>query len=100
MSPIFVPEGATPFITNKPRPNGGVVTAISILSSIIAPNHTGSKPSALVIGINTGRVTIMMDTGSRNIPRSSNKHCMPAKIPKGCQFNPPTNETKPRVAPV
>ena len=42
ISPIVVSEGATPFITNRLSPKGGVVVAISMFSKYITENHSGS----------------------------------------------------------
>ena len=39
MSPNVVPGGATPFITNKSMPKGGVDSAISKLRSISTANQ-------------------------------------------------------------
>ena len=46
MSAIVVSGDATPFITNKFMPKGGVVTDISILMSTNKPNHNGLMAKA------------------------------------------------------
>ncbi len=47
---MVVPGGATAFMTNSPKPNGGEIAAISILSSMIAPNQIGERCSASMMG--------------------------------------------------
>src|ERR1700738_620911 len=47
---MLVPDGATAFITNSPKPKGGEIAAISMLSSMIAPNQLGERCSASMIG--------------------------------------------------
>jgi predicted ABC-type transport system involved in lysophospholipase L1 biosynthesis ATPase subunit len=66
-----VPGEAMPFMTNKDSPNGGEIVASSRLSSMIAPNHTGSQPMAATRGMKIGMVTMTMDVCSMNIPRKT-----------------------------
>ena len=44
MSAMVVPGGATPCITNRRRPKGGVVKPISRAISTITPNQIRSNP--------------------------------------------------------
>ena len=83
MSSIAVPGGATPFITNRLRPNGGVVVAISELRRKSTANQTGSNPKAYTTGINKGMVISIMETTVTNVPMNSKTSCMAIKIRMG-----------------
>ena len=56
-----VPGGATPIITNSSSPKGGVVVEISSASTMMMPNHTGSKPSEIASGTKIGMVSIIWE---------------------------------------
>ena len=55
---MVVSGGATLFITKRTSPKGGVICPISMLRSIMAQNHMGSKFKALIMGMNMGMVII------------------------------------------
>ena len=76
MSPIVVSFGATPFITNKDIPKGGVIIASSMLSRTIVANQTSLNPKVRIKGTNIGRVIIIMPTGSIKPPIISIRICM------------------------
>ena len=70
-SDIVVPDGATPFITNKPKPNGGVKSPVSRLIRSSRQYKMGLTPRVSMIGINVGMVIIKMESPSRKQPRNS-----------------------------
>ena len=45
---------ATPAVTNKFKPTGGVIIPISIFTTIIIPRWIGSIPSSIAIGKTNG----------------------------------------------
>src|SRR5690606_38390801 len=49
-------SGVTERITNRLTPMGGVIRPISTTTTIRMPNHTGSKPRAVMIGKKIGTV--------------------------------------------
>ena len=54
--------GATPRITNKSRPNGGVIRLISMTTRNRTPSHYISMPWAPAIGRKNGSVNNIMLT--------------------------------------
>ena len=72
-----------PFITKRRNPNGGVVSEISRESSTNRPNKSGLKPMVLIIGINMGKVIIMMEICSIKVPRNNMTSCMNMMSMKG-----------------
>ena len=78
MSVMLVPGGATPFITKRFKPKGGVIPAVSILIRKITANQTGSKPRVRITGTNIGRVIIIIATALMNIPRNKRTTIMEA----------------------
>src|SRR6266540_3689391 len=100
MSVNVVPRGATPLTTNSTRPNGGVIVAISMLSSMIAPNQIGEKPSVVTIGKKIGIVSIMIDSGSMKQPMISMTTCIAATTSNGDSGMAITVWTRPDDAPV
>ena len=73
---MVVPLGATPFITKRSMPKGGVVIAISMLRSISNPNHIGSKPRAKIMGIYIGTLIIIIAVALIKLPRTSRTICI------------------------
>ena len=71
MSPVVVSGGATPFITNKHKPKGGVTKLVSTTTSNNNPNHSGSKPRASTIGIYKGIIIIIKATASIKQPKTN-----------------------------
>jgi hypothetical protein len=67
-----IPSEATPFPPNRRGPKGGVVVAISMLRRNITVNQIGLNPRASTIGINIGKVIIMIGTTLTNIPNIPN----------------------------
>ncbi len=59
---IVVSDGATPFITKRSRPNGGVFTPISMVIRAMIPNHRGSNPRVRARGMKIGIEIIMIET--------------------------------------
>lgn len=54
MSSMVVPSGANAFITKRFVPNGGVERPTSMLRTMRAENHTGSRPRYSIIDMNMG----------------------------------------------
>ena len=92
--------GATPLMTNKAVPKGGVVVAISMLRSMMALNQRALNPRVPTIGMKMGRVTIIMVTGSKNIPMKIKMNCMAMITKKGGISNWTVKLTRPWLAPV
>jgi hypothetical protein len=57
-------------MTNRRRPNGGVVIPICIQISMITPNQIWSNPSIAATGTKIGVVIIIIGTLSINVPRT------------------------------
>ena len=95
-----VPTGATPFITNNTRPNGGVVVAISIFMSIMVANHSGSNPRLLIMGIYIGSVTIIIVSGSIKVPKRMRRICITMRRAIEGIGSPPADSINPELAPV
>lgn len=100
ISAIVVSVGTMPFITNKSIPNGGVVSPISKVRRNIIPNHTGSIPTAITIGINMGIVIIIIETCSINMPRKIRTNCIAIRRAILDMARLVTNSTSPKVAPL
>ena len=100
MSIMVVPDGATPFITNRQKPKGGVFSPISILISVSSPNHIKSIPSMRRMGKKMGKVIIIIDTCSIKEPRTRRSNCIAMKSTIGGSERPTTNSAKPFVAPL
>ena len=64
-------SGTNVFIANKFIPTGGVMTASSILITIMIPNQIGSYPKLIAIGKKIGVVINRIDTTSRKKPITS-----------------------------
>ena len=86
--PIVVPEGPRSFIIYRLIPKGGVVAAISTLRRNTTPNHTGENPKAKTIGINMGRLIIIIALGGINIPRNSKITCIDTMTKSGVICSP------------
>ena len=61
--------GSRVLITNRFMPTGGEIRPIWITITISTPNHTGSKPSWVTIGKNSGMVSSTMVSSSITVPR-------------------------------
>ena len=57
---------ATPAVTNKLSPTGGVIMPISIFTTIMMPRWIGSIPSAIAIGNTNGATMMSKPDGSMN----------------------------------
>ena len=53
------------------RPTGGWISPTSMLIVMITPNHTGSKPAAVMIGRRIGLVIRMIAAGGMKNPHTS-----------------------------
>ena len=100
MSIMVVPGGATPFITNRQSPKGGVVIPICMLMRTSKPNQMGSNSRALTRGINMGKVIIMMETCSIKVPKITIRACITIIMMSGDMSKLTTTSTSPLLAPV
>ena len=100
MSIMVIPLGATPFITKRHRPKGGVVIPICILINVSKPNQIGSKPRARTIGMNIGKVIIMIETCSIKVPKITIRACITIIMMSGDMSKLTTTSTRPLLAPV
>lgn len=100
MSAIVVSGGATLFITNSDKPNGGDVVLISMFRRKMTANHSGSKPSSATTGMNIGTVIIMMGTTPMNMPNTTSTIMIATMINIGDSGRAVTKATSPAVAPV
>ena len=62
-------SSATPLITKRFNPTGGVINANSMFIVMITANHTGSIPMASKIGKMMGSVMMVIETTSKKSPR-------------------------------
>ena len=69
ISDMVISGGATPFITKRVTPKGGVIKPVSRAISMTMPYQIGLYPKALMTGINIGKVIIIMATVSMKKPR-------------------------------
>ncbi len=76
ISLMVVPGGATPFITNRRKPNGGVSWPMTRLMTNMMPNHKVSTFNALRTGKNIGMVSIMMGIAPMKQPKIKTTICM------------------------
>src|SRR5699024_11147301 len=65
---IVVPSGATPVITNNPKPNGGWICPTSSAINNNTANHNKLKSRVCANGKYIGIAIIIMDKDSINIP--------------------------------
>lgn len=72
-------SGTTPFTTNRLRPTGGVIKAISMLIIKITPNQTLSQPNVSMMGMMMGVVITMIDKVSSKHPGNSRSRLMAMK---------------------
>ena len=68
-----------PWITNRLKPTGGVICAISTTSTMKMPNQIRSKPAASTVGSSTAMVSTTMEMPSRKQP-STMKNTMSSSI--------------------
>jgi len=54
--------------TNRLKPTGGVISAISISMMMKMPNHTRSKPAFCTMGNTTALVSTIMEMPSSAVP--------------------------------
>ena len=59
---------ATPEVTKRFNPTGGVIIPISILTTMIIPKWMGSMPSSIAIGKTNGATITIRPEGSMNCP--------------------------------
>ncbi len=64
-------SGSTLDSTKMFMPIGGVMRLISITHTTMMPNHTGSKPSEVTSGKNTGTVSSIIDRLSIAVPSTT-----------------------------
>ena len=57
---------ATPEVTNKFNPTGGVIIPISMLTTMMMPRWIGSMPSDIAIGNTKGATITIRPDGSMN----------------------------------
>ena len=58
-----------PCSTNRLKPTGGVICAISTTSTMKMPNHSGSMPAFWIVGRITPMVSTTIEMPSRKQPR-------------------------------
>src|SRR3546814_7213878 len=72
------PRLRTPCTTNRLRPTGGVIRAVSSSTIIRILNHNGSKPMENITGVMIGNEAIIIDSDSMNMTstryRALNSH--------------------------
>src|ERR1700694_4081925 len=96
---MVVPSGATAFITNRPKPKGGEIAAISMFNSMIAPNQIGERCSASMMGKYMGTVSRIIASDSMKVPSSSNTSCMETTTQVGLKSVDVASSTMPCDAP-
>src|SRR3546814_3019580 len=85
------PRLRTPCTTNRLRPTGGVIRAVSSSTIIRIPNHTGSKPMEITTGVMIGTVAIIIDSDSMNMPSTRYRAMISHKIGRAHVCTPVTN---------
>src|SRR5690625_2469143 len=60
-------------ITNRLKPNGGVICAISMTTTIYTPNHNRFMPAASTMGSTTALLSTRMEMPSRKHPKTIKK---------------------------
>ncbi len=64
---------ATPAVTNRLSPTGGVIIPISMLTTMMMPRWIGSIPSWMAIGKTSGATITRSPDGSMNCPPISSR---------------------------
>ena len=60
-----------PCSTNRLKPTGGVICAISTTSTTKMPNHSGSMPALITVGMITPIVSTTIEMPSRKHPSTT-----------------------------
>ncbi|KAG1419166.1 hypothetical protein G6F57_023693 [Rhizopus arrhizus] len=89
-----------PDSTNRSKPTGGVICAISTTNTMKMPNQIRSMPAACTVGSNTPMVSTTIEMPSRKQP-STMKNTINAMIRPNCDRpNPPIHSASARGRPI
>ena len=99
ISPILA-SGTAACITNKLKPNGGVIGLISKFIRKITQNHMTLKSIAETRGMKIGRHIIIIGIAPRNIPKIKTTICIAMIISRGETVKLVAISTSPLLAPL